>query len=418
MPASTNPSQDKIINLSRENVTIATVEATAIVRTLLRADCIRFLPTYGVTVLMPASVTNLIDIKSPSPDARLVALEAFYQCAQALNRLRDSYASADHSMYMLEKAVRKAGIEVPTLRDQTLDFINETATPSAKPSTYTISSIDQLLDFCVRQGIVAPAPTNNNTVPGTSTSEHQHANLPVGPTPPPDDLHDLHSISLTQALQHDTDVARRLSAYLATTPPDSWKQGIDHDSNNSDKEGEEEEGTNDNQADLMMFGYHHHHEPYAHVHTHPHAPPHDEATIDQDFESLINAESLDGMFGNNDQNALFDPTYLATGGVADGIAMGLGSIYSNGGGLQFQGESSGFAFDMDWLNSPVLQSSAFQTPRHVEDHDQAMQDGEEDEGEESMSGTTGSEEMEEAEDEAHIDGAGRLIEEAAAGDGV
>lgn len=374
IPSATNASQDEIINLSGENVKIATVESTAIVRNLLKTDCARFLPTAGVTTLMPASVTNLVDIKSPIPEVRTIALEGFYQCAQALNRLRDCYASADHSMFMLEKAVRKAGIEVPLNREQLVTSAAGATAPPSKTPSFVVTSIDQLLDFCVRQGIVAPTPVPA-PVPFVAADHH-------AATPPPDDMHDLSSISLTQALQHDSDVARRLSAFLATTPPDSKHDDlVDH----HDGAAHEDEG-------FGAFGYHH---------------IHDEATINHDFDSLINADSLDGMFGETN-----DAAFLGAHTMNGALMYSANGFYPSGTtGLQFQGESSGFAYDMDWMHSPVHTFSAKpdispQRGNHAADCKSESA---------SASASASDDGMEDLDlaQQAHLEGAGILIEDAA-----
>jgi len=352
IPSVTNASQDEIVKLSRENVAIATTDATNITRALLKADCVRFLPTYGVTALMPPSVTNLTDLKSLSSKARTTALEGFYQCATALNRLRDCYASADHSMFMLEKAVRKAGIEVPLSLGHDSD--------SAKPLTFFVTSIDQLLDFCVRQGIVAPAPVSASAPFTVANSVHNHA-----ATPPPDDMHDLSSISLTQILEHDADVAHRLSAFLAATPPDSKEDDTSRFADHHE----------DTAHEFDTFGYH----------------LHNEANINHDFDSLINADSIEGTFGETSDAAFLEaaPFYISEGFTATGIS-GL---------LQTQGESSGFAYDMDWMTSPAH-------IQPLQEHPVEVEHAEDDDVEEESD--SGSEDTEEQDVPQRVDDAGIL----------
>jgi hypothetical protein len=76
-------------------------------------DLVRFLPTTGVTVLLPAVIIHLLDIKSCDVMVRNASLRRFYQCMQVLQRLREMYASADFAFSFLEAAIRKANIGMP-----------------------------------------------------------------------------------------------------------------------------------------------------------------------------------------------------------------------------------------------------------------------------------------------------------------
>lgn len=99
--------------LSRKKVREAATEITEIARDLYTSDLVRYLPTTGVTVLLPAVIIHLLDIKSADPVVRNTSLRRFYQCMQVLQRLREMYASADFAFSFLEAAIRKANIEMP-----------------------------------------------------------------------------------------------------------------------------------------------------------------------------------------------------------------------------------------------------------------------------------------------------------------
>jgi len=72
----------------------------------------KYLPTTGVTVLLPAIIIHLLDIKSCNDDARQAAMDGFCQCMLVLEKLRDNYSSADFATQFLEAAIRKADIDV------------------------------------------------------------------------------------------------------------------------------------------------------------------------------------------------------------------------------------------------------------------------------------------------------------------
>jgi len=100
-------------DISRSKVREAATEITSIAQDLHTLNLSRFLPTTGVTVLLPAVIIHLLDIKSNDTAVRNASLRRFYQCMQILQRLREVYASADFATSFLEAAIRKANIQVP-----------------------------------------------------------------------------------------------------------------------------------------------------------------------------------------------------------------------------------------------------------------------------------------------------------------
>jgi hypothetical protein len=99
-------------DISRNKVRFAAIEITNIAQDLHSLDLTRYFPTTGVTVLLPAVIIHLLDIKSSDPNVRMTSLQRFYQCMRILQRLREIYASADFATSFLEAAIRKAGIQL------------------------------------------------------------------------------------------------------------------------------------------------------------------------------------------------------------------------------------------------------------------------------------------------------------------
>ncbi|KAL3470447.1 fungal-specific transcription factor domain-containing protein [Aspergillus californicus] len=121
LPAVPFPSMDtELQDMSRNKVRFAAIEITNIAQDLHSLDLTRYFPTTGVTVLLPAVIIHLLDIKSSDPNVRMTSLQRFYQCMRILQRLREIYASADFATSFLEAAIRKAGIQltVPPLELQ------------------------------------------------------------------------------------------------------------------------------------------------------------------------------------------------------------------------------------------------------------------------------------------------------------
>ncbi|KXL49440.1 MAG: hypothetical protein FE78DRAFT_76324 [Acidomyces sp. 'richmondensis'] len=232
--------QSDQLEASRKAVRLAATEITKIANSLYNLDLVRFLPTTGITVLLPAIIIHLLDIKAPDEETRKTSLQGFCQCMQIMARLRDIYAAADYSTAFLEAAIRKAEIMLP------------------------------------------------------QKSNEESAAL----TPPPD--------VQTAAEQNgqdmtDDEVARRLNTFLASTPP------------NSDHQPSKADGMD---VDLQMLGI--------------------QPEFEPDFDSMVNLEAAGETW------VLEDGAYAA-----------------------MQGESCGFAMDMDWMKG--IKEGGLMIP--VEDED-------------------------------------------------
>lgn len=113
LPAMPTPSMDaELQEMSRKKVRFAAVEITNIAQDLHTLGLTKYLPTTGVTVILPAVIIHLLDVKSSDVNVRMTSLRRFYQCMQILQRLREIYASADFATSFLEAAIRKAGIQI------------------------------------------------------------------------------------------------------------------------------------------------------------------------------------------------------------------------------------------------------------------------------------------------------------------
>lgn len=187
--ASIQPRQthSDLLEHSRKTVRTAATEITSIAFALFNLDMVRFLPTTGITVLLPAIIIHLLDIKASDEATRRTSLQGFCQCMQIMSKLRDIYAAADYSTAFLEAAIRKAEITLPQKSDE------------VKEPRNVITSAQGLVDAGRRMQLVASAPESGAL------------------TPPPDDSKTLRENDPLS----DNDIARKLSVYLASTPPDS-----------------------------------------------------------------------------------------------------------------------------------------------------------------------------------------------------
>ncbi|KAF1911858.1 fungal-specific transcription factor domain-containing protein [Ampelomyces quisqualis] len=199
-PAKVNVESD-LLDVSRRNVRRAASAITSIAQRLDTGGLVKYLPTTGVTVLLPAIIIHLLDIKAPEEETRRSSLRGFCQCMAVMGKLRDLYAAADYSVAFLEAAIRKAGIHVAPMTAQ--------AFPIPKPSPVT--SVEDLVD-AGRRLDMANAPI-------TSSLNLQRSTL----TPPPDSgTTNMHALEKSPGDNvTDEEVARRLETFLASTPPES-----------------------------------------------------------------------------------------------------------------------------------------------------------------------------------------------------
>ncbi|EWC44821.1 hypothetical protein DRE_06459 [Drechslerella stenobrocha 248] len=98
--------------VSRKKVRHAAHEITRLAEELIEYDLVRLLPTVGVTVMLPAVIIHLLDVKSSSAVTRELSLQGFGLCMQVMQGLRENYAAADFATHFLEAAVKKANIQV------------------------------------------------------------------------------------------------------------------------------------------------------------------------------------------------------------------------------------------------------------------------------------------------------------------
>jgi hypothetical protein len=251
---------------SRKKVRQAASEITRIAQELSTFDMVRFLPTTGVTVLLPAVIIHLLDIKSHQEDVRNASLAGFCQCMHVMQKLRDIYSAADYATQFLEAAIRKAGIQAP-LKSYTEKRRNLSVVVPARTmqpdSTLTPPPDSDLIDASANVGAAAIAGTVN-----------------------------------------DTNIAQKLNTFLASSPPDSDSHTL----------------TTLNTDPLSMTS------------TDPTATSRGDS-----LAKIIGMEDLDDSFEN-----LID------------FGEDGGFVAFEEGGMQLQGESSGFMVDMDWMKDGAL----------------------------------------------------------------
>ncbi|KAI1498223.1 transcription factor CTF1 [Biscogniauxia marginata] len=104
--------------VSRTRVRDAAARITCMVAELSALRLDKFLPTTGVTVILPAMIIHLLEMKNPATHARDSAMRGFRQCMKVMERLRDIYSAADYAVAFLDAALRKAAIDLHVAQTQ------------------------------------------------------------------------------------------------------------------------------------------------------------------------------------------------------------------------------------------------------------------------------------------------------------
>jgi len=345
-----------VIDISRKAVRLAANEITSIASTLYNLDLVRLLPTTGITVLLPAVIIHLLDIKAPDDTTRRTSLQGFCQCMQTMARLRDIYAAADYSTAFLEAAIRKAEITLPQKPNE------------VKEPRNVITSTQGLMDAGRRMKLTNPPPhaplssrAGHLTPPPEERSAGVPTEMPSGITP--------NGIPLT-----DDDIARRLSTFLASTPPDSegnhhhtGSGASDHHFNSSSEGGGS--GELDHNSNFMSTRRH---EPWTETADADvkFSLRHDDDETNEDGSHKFSNSPFfaDGaiLVSNTISNATVSNAAISNNGnpnstndfEPDFDSMinldALGGFDESGfGGGMLQGESGGFTLDMDWMQAGI-----------------------------------------------------------------
>jgi hypothetical protein len=103
------------VETSRNRVLEAAKATTDIATEMHHMGLDRYLPTTGVTVMIPAMIIHLLKLRSPILEDRMKARENYTKCMKVMNRLQEVYAAADFATGFLEAALYKSagGATVP-----------------------------------------------------------------------------------------------------------------------------------------------------------------------------------------------------------------------------------------------------------------------------------------------------------------
>lgn len=128
-------------SLSREHVTKAAARITQVVYDLQKGNQLRFASTSAIPALLSATLIHLIDIRYADQDSRYASIGRFYQCWQALQSLREIYASADYGVCFLEAVIQKTNIHIPMLSRYSFAASTEPSRKSGVPISQKVTNV-------------------------------------------------------------------------------------------------------------------------------------------------------------------------------------------------------------------------------------------------------------------------------------
>ncbi|KNB20080.1 hypothetical protein FOXG_17203 [Fusarium oxysporum f. sp. lycopersici 4287] len=124
MPFQAPTISSQVQGIAQFRVRDATMHITRMASELHQCCLERFLPPTGITVIMPAMIIHLLEMKNPAPQACHRATDGFRQCMQVMEKLREVYAAADYAIGFLDTTLRKTAVDINTnLNPSTLAMI-------------------------------------------------------------------------------------------------------------------------------------------------------------------------------------------------------------------------------------------------------------------------------------------------------
>ena len=110
---SQSPDVQKTQSASKVKVKDTARSLTKSLQTMLRHDQVRFLGPFGVTSLVAASLSHMLDVSADDEDMRDASAFRLSQTLQVLQSLREGWASADAAVSFIATVTRRAGLLVP-----------------------------------------------------------------------------------------------------------------------------------------------------------------------------------------------------------------------------------------------------------------------------------------------------------------
>ncbi|EAQ90581.1 hypothetical protein CHGG_02516 [Chaetomium globosum CBS 148.51] len=221
---------------ARQRVREAAEHITRMAADLREHGLERFLPTTGVTVILPAMIVHMLDTKSPDAETRAGAILGLKECLVVMSNLRNIYAAADFATGFLDALLRKG------MLGQQPQPAQPTTTPlGARPGGKMLNRVLAPALNLAPQGGLSARPTtpppenvflNLRTVNNNTSLRNRHNSLfsSTGSLQQQQQQHHM-STAAAQPFLPDGDDTPDLSALSAavgaTTPPHTDSEDVD-----------------------------------------------------------------------------------------------------------------------------------------------------------------------------------------------
>ncbi|KAJ5833654.1 Cutinase transcription factor 1 beta variant 3 [Penicillium riverlandense] len=145
----------------------------------LRLD--RFLPTTGVTVILPAVIMHLVEMQNTSPQARI----ELNQCVCVIEQLQETYTVADSAAWFISAALGKSVIDMDLsagqstlslMKNELLAGVISRATPPENLPCMGTSKppVEKAMDQIVKPSVLLSDTINVSTLDLSTSSLPQH----------------------------------------------------------------------------------------------------------------------------------------------------------------------------------------------------------------------------------------------------
>jgi hypothetical protein len=169
---------------ARQRVREAAEHITRMAAEMRQHSLERYLPTTGVTVILPAMIVHMLDTKSLVPETRAKAIQGLRECLIVMSNLRNIYAAADFATGFLDALLRKGMLGGPQ---------PQPTTPQQPAPARSAKMLNRVLapalNLAPQGGILperpsTPPPDTNHTTTGTNAFLNPSTTLTASLFPP------------------------------------------------------------------------------------------------------------------------------------------------------------------------------------------------------------------------------------------
>lgn len=143
-PRHMNPTPRLLSDISGTKVITSALNISGIVAELRQQGLDTYLPVSGVTIIFPAMVVSLLEMKCKDDTLQQSAARRFKTCMKTMETLQRTYTVADVTISYLKAALRKASIDM-ALWNSPHDLVDDSSGPSGRAcQALSLSDVGQV----------------------------------------------------------------------------------------------------------------------------------------------------------------------------------------------------------------------------------------------------------------------------------